>query len=90
MIEKQYIILAPDGLHARPATALVRFVRQFSSTFQLEKEGRAIPLDSLLAILSLGAKGGDTLTFRIKGEDEEKAAEALDKFFEQQINTAHK
>ncbi len=85
MIEKRYVILAPEGIHARPATALVRLTRQFKSTIQLQKGAAIVRLNSLLNILSLGAKGGDTISILIEGEDEEIAAAALDIFFKEHL-----
>jgi phosphocarrier protein HPr len=85
MIEKRYIIHAPDGLHARPATALVKLTKQFRSRIFIKKEEALVNLNSLLNILSLGMKGGDTLTLLIDGEDETNAAEALDRFFMEQM-----
>jgi phosphocarrier protein HPr len=85
MIEKRYIILAPEGMHARPATALVRLARQFKSVIQLKKEDTVVRLNSLLNILSVGAKGGDTIFILIEGEDEQSAAAALDIFFTEHL-----
>jgi phosphocarrier protein HPr len=85
MIEKRYAILAPEGIHARPATALVRLTRQFKSVIQLQKGETIVRLNSLLNILSLGAKGGDTISILIEGEDEASAAQALDIFFTEHL-----
>jgi phosphotransferase system HPr (HPr) family protein len=85
MIEKEYIILAPEGIHARPATALVKLAKHFKSVISLKKGEKIIRLNSLLNILSMGAKGGDPISILIEGEDEVAAAEALDKFFTQQL-----
>ncbi|TDW97459.1 HPr family phosphocarrier protein [Dinghuibacter silviterrae] len=81
MIAKEYVISAPEGIHARPATGLVRLAKQFQSVINLKKGDRIVRLNSLLNILSLAAKGGETITLLIEGEDEETAASALDKFF---------
>ena len=85
MIEKMYVIHAPDGIHARPATALVKLTKQFKSVIHLKKGETLVRLNSLLNILSLGARGGDTLSLLIEGEDEEYAAEVLDIFFTEQL-----
>jgi phosphocarrier protein HPr len=85
MIEKKYAILAHEGIHARPATALVRLTRQFKSIIQLQKGETIVRLNSLLNILSLGAKGGDTISILIEGEDEVSAAQALDIFFTEHL-----
>ena len=85
MIEKDYIIMSPEGIHARPATALVRLTKKFRSSVSMKWQDRRILLNSMLNILSLGAKGGDTITIVIEGEDEAGAAEAIDLFFTQQL-----
>jgi phosphocarrier protein HPr len=81
MITKDYIIHAPEGIHARPAAALVRLTRQFKAEVHLRKGEKTVRLNSLLNLLSVGAKGGDTISLLIEGEDEGGAAEALDRFF---------
>jgi phosphocarrier protein HPr len=81
MIRKDYIILAPEGIHARPAAALVKLARGFKAAVYLIKGDETVQLNSLLNLLQMGAKGGDTITVRIEGEDEVVAAEALDQFF---------
>jgi len=81
MIRKDYIILAPEGIHARPAAALVKLARGFKAAVFLSKGEKTVQLNSLLNLLSMGTKGGDTITVSIEGEDEEMAAGALDRFF---------
>ena len=89
MIEKEYIITAPEGMHARPAASLVRLAKDFTSVISVGKGkgDKTVRLNSLLNLLSMGIKGGDVLRIRIEGEDETAAAGALDHFFAQ-INTA--
>ena len=85
MIEKLYVIHSAEGIHARPATALVKLTKLFRSVICIKKGEALVGLNSVLNILSLGMKGGDTLTLLIEGEDEEDAAAALDRFFNEQI-----
>jgi len=81
MISRDYTILSPQGIHARPATALLKLTKTFKSGFSLQKGGKLIPLKSMLNILALGAKCGDTISVIIEGEDERDAALAIDSFF---------
>jgi phosphotransferase system HPr (HPr) family protein len=81
MIEKQYIVTASEGMHARPATALVRLANKFTSVISICKGDKVVRLNSLLNLLAMGIKGGDILRIRIEGGDEANAAEALDLFF---------
>ena len=85
MITKDYIILAPQGLHARPATTLIRLAKGFKATTSLQKAGKTVKLNSMLNILSLTIKGGETITVIIDGEDEAEAAEAINQFFTEQL-----
>jgi phosphocarrier protein len=85
MISKDYVITAPEGIHARPATALIRLTKKFKSVISLKKDEKVIRLNSLLNILSMAAKGGETISIIIEGEDEVSAAEAIDSFFIEQL-----
>lgn len=85
MITKDYLITAPEGIHARPATALVKLTKKFRSTVSLQKENKVTRLNSMLNILTMGAKGGDIITVLIEGEDEAEAALAIDVFFKESV-----
>jgi phosphocarrier protein HPr len=85
MISTDYIITAAEGMHARPATAFVRLVKNFKSTVSLKKGDKIVKLNSLLNILSLMIKGGDTISIIVEGDDEADAAAAIDLFFKEQL-----
>jgi phosphocarrier protein HPr len=85
MISKNYIITAAEGIHARPATTLIRLVKKYKSVVNLKKGENLVRLNSMLNILTIGAKGGDTITVTIEGEDEAQAAEAIDNFFREEL-----
>jgi phosphocarrier protein HPr len=85
MITKQYMILAPEGMHARPATAMVKLAKQFQCTIVLKKGGKEARLNSLLNILSMGIKGGEAVVIEADGAEEEAAAIAFDVFFEKNL-----
>ena len=85
MITKEYIITAAEGLHARPATNLIRLAKTFKSVTKLKKGDKMIKLNSMLNILSMGLKGGDSIIIHIEGEDEQDADEAINKFFNEEL-----
>lgn len=72
----------PVGLHARPAGVLVKEAQKLSSDIEVTCRGKTVDLKKLLAVMSLGAKCGDTLTVSISGDDERSDAEKLKKIFE--------
>jgi phosphocarrier protein HPr len=81
MITKEYLILAPEGMHARPATAMVKLAKQFQVMILLKKGEKTAKLNSLLNILSLGIKGGEVVLLEFEGIEEAAAAVAFDNFF---------
>jgi phosphocarrier protein len=85
MITNDYIILAPQGIHARPATTLIRLVKNFKSAVSLKRGDKTVRLNSMLNILSLTIKGGETVTIIVDGEDEAEAAQAIGLFFTEQL-----
>ena len=85
MITKEYVILTAEGMHARPATALIKLTKKFKSAFSIKKDEKTVRLNSMLNILSVGAKGGESIFVIVEGEDETDAAAALDEFFNEQL-----
>ena len=85
MISKDYIIASAEGIHARPATALVKLTKNYKSVISIRKGDRTVKLNSLLNILSLAAKGGETISIIAEGEDEVAAMEAIDQFFNEHL-----
>ncbi|WP_295797707.1 HPr family phosphocarrier protein [Mucilaginibacter sp.] len=85
MVTTNLIILAPQGLHARPVTALIRLAKGFKSNISLQKGDKTVKLNSMLNILSLTIKGGETITIIIDGEDETEASAAINHFFTEEL-----
>jgi phosphocarrier protein HPr len=85
MITKDYVITAPQGLHARPATTLIKLVKNYKSTISLKRGEKTIRLNSMLNILSLNIKGGETISICITGADEFEALTTIDQFFTQEL-----
>ena len=77
----EYTLKCAGGLHARPAGAIVSAAKHFSSDVLIRKISPDGPKEAdakrLIAVMSLGARKGDTITFLINGPDEREAAEKL-------------
>ena len=85
MIVNEYVIMAPQGIHARPATTLIRLTKNFKSTVSLKRGDKTIRLNSMLNILSMTIKGGETISVIVEGDDEAEAAKAIGLFFTEQL-----
>ena len=76
-----YVITDPVGIHARPAGILVKEIKQYKSTVTVSKGEKSVNALKLMALMGMGIKQGDTVKVAIEGEDEDIAAEAIEKFF---------
>jgi phosphocarrier protein HPr len=78
IMQTTFRIIDEDGIHARPATALVNTATKFKGTEAFaEAKGKKVTLKSILGVLSLGLEAGDTLTLITEGSEEAEALSAL-------------
>ncbi|HSP48060.1 MAG TPA: HPr family phosphocarrier protein [Clostridiaceae bacterium] len=82
MVSKEVMVKNPTGLHARPATLLVKKASSFKSDVSVEYNGKKANVKSLIGVLSLGVTKGAKITVFANGEDEETAAEEVAKLIE--------
>lgn len=76
------IVKAEAGLHARPASMLVKAAAGFKSSIKVEKAGKVADAKRLLSILTLGAKEGEEVTITVEGADEDVAITAIKELIE--------
>lgn len=79
MTNFSYTVKDPEGIHARPAGALVKFAKEYTCAISIEKDGKTVDAKKIFGIMGLGVKCGETLTFIFDGADEETAKEAFSK-----------
>ena len=77
MYSKEVEVQNQVGLHARPATFFIQKANEFKSSIWVEVEDRKINAKSLLGVLSLGVRQGDSVTLIADGIDENEAIEGL-------------
>src|SRR5581483_6705787 len=75
--EFELAVTLPANLHARPAGKLAQTAARFSSAVRLDYAGRSVNPTGVLAVMSLGATAGTTVTLRAQGTDAEQAVQAL-------------
>ena len=86
MKEFTYTIKEPVGIHARPAGMLAKEAKAHESTVTIvDKNGKSVDATRLMALRGMGIKCGDTVTVKIEGTDEETAAPAMEKFFNENL-----
>lgn len=79
MIEFEYTIVNPIGLHMRPAGRISKFSNESESSIFMKYNDVEIDTRSMMKILTLGVSHGKKVVFRIIGGDEEKTLQGLKK-----------
>ncbi|MGI6664876.1 MAG: HPr family phosphocarrier protein [Christensenellaceae bacterium] len=79
MLYKDLEINIENGLRSRGAAMFVSVAGRFESQILIEQENKKINAKSIMGVLSLGIKQGDTITVVANGKDEKEAVEALEK-----------
>ncbi|RFM19048.1 HPr family phosphocarrier protein [Clostridium botulinum] len=82
MLERELTVNSSTGLHARPATLLVKKASSFKSDLSIEFNGKK-QHKSLIGVLSLGVTSGAKIKLIASGDDETLAIEEISKL----INT---
>lgn len=80
MYSKQIVVCNKSGLHARPASDLVKAALKYKSVIEAYKTsapGKRVNIKSLVLLLTLSASCGDELVLCANGPDETEAVEAL-------------
>ena len=83
MAEQTVTIRNDVGLHARPAALFAKKAGEYEADVRVDKDGEEANAKSLLAVLKLDVRSGDTFTLRADGDDAEDAVAALAAFVEE-------
>lgn len=82
MKRKEVEIKNKLGLHARPASLVVKLAGKFESEIQLIKEDTEINAKSILGVMMLAAGPGQKITITADGADEAEAVDAIGSLIE--------
>ena len=86
MREFRHVVDDINGLHARPAGVLAALCKGFDSEIKVFALGKEADGKRLLSLMSLGAKQGTELCFKINGKDEEVAEASIKEHFNSGVN----
>ena len=82
----EFVVTDPVGIHARPAGNLVRELKKYAdSKITLTKGEKTVDGLRLMAVMGLGVKQGDTVTFTVDGGDEDSVVAALQAYLEENL-----
>lgn len=82
MAERTLKIVNQLGIHARPASLIVKTSSRYDADVYLEKDGSRVSGKSIMGLMTLAASCGSQLTLLVEGPDEAEALDALEALFE--------
>ncbi|RVX39739.1 phosphocarrier protein [Nonomuraea polychroma] len=78
MMDRTAIVASSSGLHARPAKIFVQAAARQDVAVRIRVgQGKAVPANSMLGVLSLGATHGTEVTLEAEGPGAQEALDAL-------------
>ena len=72
-MQRQFLITAEAGMHARPVTILVNEAVKYESVITISVNNMSTNLKSIMGVMSLGVNQGSVITIEAVGSDEEAA-----------------
>ncbi|MCL2718553.1 MAG: HPr family phosphocarrier protein [Lachnospiraceae bacterium] len=77
MIEKQIVIGLASGLEERPIAVLVQMASKYESSVYLLSGNKKVNAKSIMGMMGMGMKSGESVTIMTEGVDEAEAAEEI-------------
>lgn len=84
MVELEFTVVTEEGIHARPATVLVKKASEFSSDVGLVYNDKKVNLKSIMGVMALGIPNGASFNITADGEDQQEALTALEGLLKEQ------
>ena len=82
MPEKEFTIVNPEGLHARPAAKFVKLSNRFQSQIWVRKNDEEVNGKSIMGLMMLAAEKGSVINVTADGEDAETALNSIGELVE--------
>jgi phosphocarrier protein HPr len=77
MPERIVQVLNANGLHARPASEIVKVSSRYAAEITVARDGLEVNAKSIMGVMMLAAECGSTLRLHAEGADAEQALDAL-------------
>ncbi|HMI85508.1 MAG TPA: phosphoenolpyruvate--protein phosphotransferase [Polyangiaceae bacterium] len=76
-VQRTAVLHVAHGLHARPAALLADRAKRHAGVVRIARQERTANGKSIVALMALGARDGDTLTITVRGEEAARVAGEL-------------
>jgi catabolite repression HPr-like protein len=82
MSQKKLTISNDEGLQSRSAALLVQVANKFAADIWIEQGSKRVNAKSIMGVLSVRLRKGDSFTIAAFGKDEENAVAAIARLIE--------
>ena len=79
-MRKEMVVQIAGGLEARPIAVLVQVASQYESSIYLEAAGKRVNAKSIMGMMTMALKAGETMVVEATGADEAAAIEGIEKY----------
>ena len=79
-MRKEMVVQIAGGLEARPIAVLVQVASQYESSIYLEAAGKRVNAKSIMGMMTMALKAGETMIVEAVGADEVAAIEGIEKY----------
>ena len=79
-MRKEMVVQIAGGLEARPIAVLVQVASQYESSIYLEADGKRVNAKSIMGMMTMALKTGETMVVEAIGADEAAAIEGIEKY----------
>ena len=79
-MRKEMVVQIAGGLEARPIAVLVQVASQYESSIHLEAAGKRVNAKSIMGMMTMALKAGETMVVEATGDDEAAAIEGIEKY----------
>ena len=87
MAQREVTIASRVGLHARPAALFVQAATASGVAVKISKEGgKVVDARSIIGVLALGARNGDTVVLEAEGDGADAALDGLVELLKQDLD----
>lgn len=76
-MQRNIVVTARNGLHARPAAQLAQLAREATGAIRIGVEGRMVDAASVLAVMDLGLTPGARVVVEAEGEGAQATLDAV-------------
>lgn len=76
-MEKIITVQNETGIHARPASKIVKEAAKYKSSIKIKKEEKVFDAKSIISLMAMAVSKGEQVTIIAEGEDEDLAINAM-------------